>query len=82
MVLNRKQTLLSSFVCSDIRRVVFKYPVQKTPRDSSRIELLETYGLTAVNKGYLRLEFLFSSNAVLLVEFRRLRFKRQRISKR
>ena len=79
LILNRKQTLLYSFVCTDVRKTVFKYPVQNTRYDSRRIELLETYELTAVNKHYLSLEFLFSSNATLLVEFGRLKFKRQRV---
>jgi hypothetical protein len=82
LILNCKQTLLYSFVCRDIRRVVFKYPVQNTRWDSRRIELLETYELTPVNKDYLSLEFLFSSNATLVVEFGRLKFKRQRVSQR
>jgi hypothetical protein len=80
LILNFKQTLLYSFVCTDIRSVVFKYPVQNTRWDSRQIELLETGELTAVNKHYLSLEFLFSSNATLLVEFGRLQFKRQRVS--
>jgi len=79
LILNRKQTLLYSFVCTDVRKTVFKYPVQNTRYDSRRIELLETYELTAVNQRYLSLEFLFSSNATLLVEFGRLKFKRQRV---
>jgi len=79
LILNRKQTLLYSFVCTDIRTVAFNYPVQDTRWDSRRIELLDTYELTAVNKHYMSLEFLFSSNATLLVEFGRLRFKRQRM---
>jgi hypothetical protein len=78
LILNRKQTLLYSFVCTDVRKVVFKYPVQNTRWDYRRIELLETYELTAVNKHYLSLEFLFSSNTTLLVEFGRLKFDRQR----
>jgi hypothetical protein len=82
LILNRKQTLLYSFVCTDIRRVVFKYPVQNTRWDARQIELLETYELVTVNKHYLSLEFLFSSNATLLVEFGRLNFKRQRVSQR
>jgi hypothetical protein len=82
LILNRKQTLLYTFVCTDVRKVVFKYPVQKTRRDSRQIELLETYELTAVDKHYLSLEFLFSSNATLLVEFERLKFKRQRVRQR
>ena len=69
-------------VCTDIRRVVFEYPVQNTRWDSRQIELLETYELTAVNKHCLSLEFLFSSNATLLVEFGRLKFKRQRVIQR
>jgi hypothetical protein len=79
LILNRKQTLLYSFVCADIRTVAFKYPVQSSRSDFHRIELLETYELTAVNKHYLSLEFLFSSKATLLVEFGRLKFKRQRV---
>jgi len=79
LILNRKQTLLYSFVCSDVRRTVFKYPLQDTRYDSRRIELLETYELTAVNKHYLSPEFLFSLNATILVEFGRLKFKRQRV---
>jgi|SRR5882762_1456616 hypothetical protein len=79
LILNREQTLLYSFVCTDVRKVVFKYPVQNTRWDSRQIELLETYELTAVNKRYLSLEFLFSSNATLLVEFGQLKFKRQRV---
>jgi hypothetical protein len=82
LILNRKQSLLYSFVCTDIRRVVFEYPVQNTRWDSRQIELLETYELTAVNKHCLSLEFLFSSNATLLVEFGRLKFKRQRVIQR
>jgi hypothetical protein len=82
LILNRKQTLLYSFVCTDIKRVVFKYAAQNARWDSRRIELLEMYELTAVNKHYLSLEFLFSSNATLLVEFGRLSFKRQRVSQR
>jgi len=30
LILNRKQTLLYSFVCTDVRKTVFKYPVQNT----------------------------------------------------
>jgi len=41
---------------------------------------LETYELTSVNKYWLSLEFLFSSNATLLVEFGRLKFKRQHVA--
>jgi hypothetical protein len=78
LFLNRKQTLLYSFVCTNIRRAVFNYPVQDTRWDWHRIELLETYELTAVNKRYLSLEFSFSSNATLLVEFGALKFTRQR----
>ena len=80
LILNCEQTLLYSFDCTDIRTVVFKYPVQNTRWNPRQIELLETYELTAVNKHYLSLEFLFSSNATLLVEFGRLKFKRQRVS--
>ena len=80
LFLNFDQSLLYSFVCTDIRRVVFNYSVQD-PRDGRRTELLETYELTSVNKHYLSLEFLFSSNATLLVEFARLKFKRQRVSR-
>jgi hypothetical protein len=80
LILNRRQTLLYSFVCIDIRRVVCNYPVQDPPWDRGRIGLLETYELTSVNKHYLSLEFLFSSSATLLVEFGRLSFKRQRVS--
>ena len=79
LILNGKQTLLYSFVGPDIRTVVFKYPVQDTRSDFHRIELLETYELTAVNEHYLSLEFLFSSSATLLVESGRLKFKRQRV---
>lgn len=80
LILNRKQTLLYSFVCTDVRKVVFKYSVQSGRWDSGQIELLETYELTSVNKNYLSLEFLFSSSATLLVEFGRLKFNRQRVS--
>jgi hypothetical protein len=82
LILNRKQTLLYSFVCTHIRRVVFRYPVQNTRWDSRQIELLETYELTAVSKRYLSLELLFSSNATLLIEFGRLKFKRRRVGQR
>jgi len=68
------------YVCTDLRKVGFKYSVQDPRWDSRQIELLETYELTAVNKHYLSLEFLFSSNATLLVEFGQLTFKRQRVS--
>jgi len=78
-ILNRKQTFLYSFVCKDIRRVIFNCPLQDPRWDCHRIELLETYELTAVNKRCLRLEFLFSSNTTLLVEFGRLKFRRQRV---
>jgi hypothetical protein len=60
--------------------MVFNYPVQDSRRDWHRIDYLETYELTAVNKRYLSLEFLFSSNATLLVEFGRLKFRRHRVN--
>ena len=82
LILNRNHTFLYSFVCTDIHRVVFNYPKQDPRWDSRRIELLETYELTAVNRHYLSLEFLFSSNARLLVEFRRLKFRRQRLGRK
>jgi hypothetical protein len=78
LFLNEKQTLLYSFVCTNIRRAVFNYPVQDTRWDWHRVEHLLTYELAAINKHYLSLEFLFSSNATLLVEFGRLKFNRQR----
>jgi hypothetical protein len=81
LILNRKQTLLYSFACTDIRTAVFNYPVQDTRWDSRRVKHLLTYELTAVNKHYMSLEFLFSSNATLLVEFGRLKFRRRRISR-
>ncbi len=81
LILNRKQTLLYSFVCTDIRTAAFNYPVQDPRWGSRRVEHLLTYELTAVNKRYMSLEFLFSSNATLLVEFGRLKFRRERISR-
>jgi hypothetical protein len=81
LILNRKQTLLYSFVCTDIRTAAFNYPVQDTRWVSRRVEHLETYDLTAVNKHYMSLEFLVSSNATLLVEFGRLKFNRQRMGR-
>jgi hypothetical protein len=80
LILNRKQTLLYSFICNDVRKTVFKYPVQTSRWNTRQIEMLDTYELTSVNKDYLSLEFLFSSNTTLLVEFGRLKFKRQRVS--
>jgi hypothetical protein len=80
LIINRKQTLLYSFICTDVRKTVFKYPVQSSKWKTRQIEMLETYELTSVNKDYLSLEFMFSSNATLLVEFGRLKFKRQRVS--
>jgi hypothetical protein len=79
LILNHKQTHLYSFVCTEIRKFLFNYPVQNTRWNSYQIELLETYELTSVNERYLSLELLFSSNATLLVEFGQLRFKRQRL---
>jgi hypothetical protein len=79
LILNRKQTHLYSFVCTEIRKFLFNYPAQDPRWNSDQIELLETYELTSVNKRYLSLELLFSSNATLLVEFGQLKFKRQRL---
>lgn len=81
LILNREQTLFYSFVCTDIRTAAFNYPVQDTRWDSRRVEHLLAYELTAVNKHYMSLEFLFSSNVTLLVEFGRLKFRRQRVSR-
>lgn len=78
-ILNRKQTFMYSFVCTGIRRMVFAYPLQDPRWDWGQIDLLETYELTSVNKRYLSLEFSFSSNVALLVEFARLKFKLQRV---
>ena len=80
LILNREQTLLYSFLCTEVRKAVFKYPVQRSRWNSRQIEMLETYELKAVNKYYLSLEFLFSSNTTLLVEFGRLKFNRQRVN--
>ena len=80
--LNRKKTMLYSFTCTDIRKVVFNYPTQGRRWDWHRIELLETYELTAAGKHHLSLEFQFSSNTMLHVEFGRLKFLRQRVNRR
>jgi len=77
LILNRKQTMLYSFLCSKIRKVTFNYPLQNPHWDWHRIEYLDHYELTSVDKKHLRLEFLFSSGAKVLVEFGRLKFKRQ-----
>jgi len=79
LILNRKQTHLYSFVCAEIRKFLFNYPVQDPRWNWHQIDLLETYELTSVNKRYLSLELLFSSNTTLLVEFGQLRYKRQRL---
>ena len=82
VILNRHQNLLCSFHLTDIHRVIFDHPAQDPRWNSNRIDLLETYELTSVNKRYLRLEFLFASGATILVEFARMKFKRQRVRTR
>lgn len=79
MILNRHQNLLCTFSCNDIRRVFFNDPPEQAPWNWSRFDYLDRYELTSVNKRYLRLEFLFSSGATILVEFSRLKFSRQRV---
>jgi hypothetical protein len=80
--LNRQRTMVYSFVCTDIRKVVFSYSTQDRRWDWHRIGLLETYELTAAGKQHLSLEFQFSSNTMLHVEFGRLKFLRQRVNRR
>jgi len=79
LILNRHQNLLYSFTCSDIRKAVFDYPTDDPLWISGRLDDVLTYELTAANKQYLRMEFLFSSGATILVEFARLQFRRQRV---
>jgi len=82
LILNRHQNLLCSFECRDIRRVVFDYPTNDPLWNMGRLDHLLTYELTAVNKRHLRLEFLFSSGAIILVEFARMIFRRRRVRRR
>ena len=79
--LNRQKTMLYSFICTDIRKVVFNYPVQDRRWDWRRVDDLDTYELTAAGKYHLSLEFQFSSDAVLQIEFRQLKFLRQRVNR-
>jgi hypothetical protein len=82
LIPNHDQNLLYSFTCSDIRKTVFDYPTDDPLWNWGRLDFVLTYELTAVNKRYLRLEFLFSSGATILVEFARLKFKRKRLPTR
>jgi hypothetical protein len=82
LILNWHQNLLYSFNCSGIRKAVFDYPTDDPLWNLGRLDYILTYELTAVNERFLRLEFLFSSGATILVEFVRLRFKRQRVRTR
>ncbi len=80
--LNRLQNLLCTFTCSEVSKAVFDYPTNDILGDSKRIDMLLTYELTAADSRKLRLEFLFVSGATILVEFSRLKFRRQRIRRR
>lgn len=81
LILNRKQTMLYSFLCSKIRKVAFNYPRQNPRWDGHRIEHLDRYELTSADKKHLRLEILFSSQVKVLVEFGQLKFRRQLVKR-
>jgi hypothetical protein len=81
-VLNRLQNLLYTFTCGGVRKVEFDYPSDEPLFNWGRIDLLNTYELTAADKRYLRLEFQFTSGATALVECIRIKFSRERIRRR
>lgn len=79
-ILDRHQNLLTTFTCVGVWRAVFDYPSGDPLSDNwGRVDHLLTYEMTAANGGLLSLEFLFASGATILVEFKRLQFKRQRV---
>ena len=81
-ILNRHQNLLCTFACSGVSKAVFDYPSADPLSNWGRVDDLLTYELTAADGRDLRLEFLFASGATILVEFTRLKFRRQRIRRR
>lgn len=81
-ILNYQQNLLYTFTCTGIRKAVFDFPTEDPLWVRGQVDDLHSYELTAVNRRFLRLEFLFVSGSTILVEFARLKFRRQRIKRR
>jgi len=78
-ILNRHQNLLYTFACNSVRKIVFDYAPDDPPMGWKAIDDINTYELTSGSKAPLSLEFLFVSEATILVEFARLKFSRRRV---
>jgi hypothetical protein len=81
-ILNYEQNLFYTFHFTGIRKTVFDFPSDDPLCNSDRVDGLFTYELTAAGKRFLRLEFLFTSGAIILIEFAKLQFARKRVRRR
>jgi len=81
-VLDFEQRWLHILAYTRVRNVLFDFP-SKTPLFYEEGDRIDDWGydeLTAADKSYLRHEILFSSGAMILIEFQKFSHKRTRVA--